>query len=344
MTTRKTGWRWGVLGVLLALVPLSAGTEALAATVVRAVKVDRGPEVDGRVDKVWNKTSAVKVVVDTGDPGRIKVSLKALYDAENVYFLVRWQDETQNLFFQPWEYDGEEWVQSDEEDDRLAFAWNISSPAFPAAGCYGLCHVSKEPEVDGATPNDMWTNQPGEKVDLWDWSSGVTNPLGYARDFAIDCIDFKEFVVAHPDRKTTGRRPDGEVEAKGRLMLPNVNVMDDGPQFAPLPRERAQGPFIIVRGPGSVLDTEGLEFKKGDRVTGIVLPGKIPADLRGHLTAKGIHRKGRWVLEIKRPLVTGEPDDVQFEVGKQYHFGIAVFDRTDKHSISLQPLQFQLRR
>lgn len=342
MIARGARRRWSIVGSLVGGVVLFAGIQAQAATVLRAVRVDLGPEIDGIEDRVWNRSQAAEAVVDTGDPGRLTVSLKALYDKENVYFLVRWKDKTQSLYFQPWEYNGEEWVKRDEEDDRFAFTWNISAPAFPAAGCFALCHVSQEPKVKGVTPNDMWTSRPGEKVDLWDWSSGVTNPLGYVRDFVIDYIDFKEFVVRHPDRKTTGRKADGGADPEGKLMLPNVNETNDGPRFAPLPQHLNRGPFIVVRGPGSVLEVEGLEFKKGHRITGVLLPGEIPDSLRGHLVAKGVYRDGQWTLEIKRRLVTGDPDDVQFAVGRQYSFGIAVFDGSDKHSITLQPLQFEL--
>jgi hypothetical protein len=42
----------------------------------------------------------------------------------------------------------------------------------------------------------------------------------------------------------------------------------------------------------------------------------------------------RWVMDIRRKLVTGDPNDVQFDdVSREYSFGVAVFDNAQiEHS------------
>jgi hypothetical protein len=37
-------------------------------------------------------------------------------------------------------------------------------------------------------------------------------------------------------------------------------------------------------------------------------------------------QNGKWVLELRRKLDTGNPDDKAFEVGKVYYISLAVFD------------------
>ena len=51
---------------------------------------------------------------------------------------------------------------------------------------------------------------------------------------------------------------------------------------------------------------------------------------------KGVWKDGKWNLEIRRKLNTGNPDDVVFEAGKAVKSGIAVFDHSgdDNHVIS----------
>jgi len=58
--------------------------------------------------------------------------------------------------------------------------------------------------------------------------------------------------------------------------------------------------------------------------------------------AKGVWKNGMWLLEIKRKMDTGHPDDVVFVKGKAVKAGIGIFNHseTDDHTIS-ETLIFQ---
>ena len=45
------------------------------------------------------------------------------------------------------------------------------------------------------------------------------------------------------------------------------------------------------------------------------------------MDAKGLWNTGTWGVEIRRRLVTGDVNDVQFDdLTRQYAFGVAIFD------------------
>ena len=61
-----------------------------------------------------------------------------------------------------------------------------------------------------------------------------------------------------------------------------------------------------------------------------------PTGPRADIDAKAIYSAATqfWTLEIRRKLVTGDPNDVQFDdLSREYSFGVAVFDNAQiEHS------------
>ena len=52
----------------------------------------------------------------------------------------------------------------------------------------------------------------------------------------------------------------------------------------------------------------------------------IPAGSRADVKAKGVWSYGRWTIEFARTLQTGNGDDIQFDVSKDYLFGVSRYE------------------
>ena len=55
-----------------------------------------------------------------------------------------------------------------------------------------------------------------------------------------------------------------------------------------------------------------------------------PSGSRADVRAKGVWKDGYWTLEFSRKLVTGYPDDVQFDTSLTYTFGVSCYEIAGK--------------
>jgi hypothetical protein len=96
-------------GVMVLAIALSA-MPALAQKGLVSVKTDQAPTLDGTVEAAWEKAPAYKITLDQtpykpeGFKGITKtnVTMKSMYDKENIYVLLQWQDPTKSLQREPW--------------------------------------------------------------------------------------------------------------------------------------------------------------------------------------------------------------------------------------------------
>ena len=65
-------------------------------------------------------------------------------------------------------------------------------------------------------------------------------------------------------------------------------------------------------------------------------PSQKPAGSAGDVQAKGEYAGGKWTVEFKRKLSTGNKDDTVFAAGKSYGIAVATFDKSEKgdHDVS----------
>ena len=194
---------------------VNTGTELIS------IKVTTPPSIDGVIDDSWNNATKLNVVPTVPDPGnalftgyigeQYPASVRSMYDDQNIYFLVEWNDPTNNSTVAPWYFNPStgRWAQEPTArtfdangtltregwgEDKLAMLWNVdySTPKFITQTCYASCHVftaytdySKSPPV--YTPNasgNHYTNGPNEKIDMW-WAR-----LGYiSKDASLHFMD-----------------------------------------------------------------------------------------------------------------------------------------------------------
>lgn len=166
-----------------------------------AVLTGTAPVIDGSVDAAWDKATPLTGETEVPNPGndlftgyngdKYRFKLRALYDAQNIYFLAEWNDPSEGKASQPWYFNAatKRWAQESNSrqldsagklvreaigQDQLAFLWNIdnSTPRFVTQTCYASCHVfSPYTTAAGAlVPNrsgNHYTNGPNEKIDMW---------------------------------------------------------------------------------------------------------------------------------------------------------------------------------
>ena len=110
-----------------------------------ASPVETAPTIDGIAgDAAWEQAAPLIAKVKDGGIGPVDVTLHAVYDTENVYFLIEWADETES-------------VTDPEAGDRLAMLWQITEVVgFNIVGCNQACH--------SGFPEGMWFEEESERA------------------------------------------------------------------------------------------------------------------------------------------------------------------------------------
>jgi hypothetical protein len=192
---------------------------------------------NGTTDAIWEKAAKITahaVVPDLGNNtfagfigNATDVTLRSVYDASNIYFLVEWNCDQKNVQSAPWYFNpttklwaqesGAPVLNSDGTyrppfiQDQFAIMFNIANsvPNFKTLSCYSACHANTSfgstiiPPAGGV----MFTNGPTEKLDCWrarmlqvvncnqandtyiDWGDGVINKNEVHNDNQVKSTD-----------------------------------------------------------------------------------------------------------------------------------------------------------
>ncbi len=263
------------------------------------------PVIDGKDgDAAWGQASEVNLplpVQKGGGPSRTTV--KAAYDDDNIYFLVKWQDptRTESIHKKMWTYNAADktWKQSGNED-RVYFLFNINATDFDA-GCAVYCHVGN-PDWDVTHDSRMGTNNPGETIDVWHWKAHRTNPTNHAEDkHWVDLTEADEIIY------------EGATVLKTRLAdagdgFDSGNKEGDFPKYMDKNDPGANVDFLFA---DAVPFDPNANWSDGDTVPGYIV--KEGTDSRADVVAVSTYTDGTWVVEFQRSLITNNPDDVQFK-------------------------------
>ncbi|MDP3879431.1 MAG: ethylbenzene dehydrogenase-related protein [Dehalococcoidales bacterium] len=150
----------------------------------------------------------------------------------------------------------------------------------------------------------------GQFLDLWQWRGARSGPIGYGDDSYV--LEYRKFdpgkgiwsSPAQPefmyDESKTGFKaiPESEFEQKLR----------DFPMVS--------GQNVVPLDPSAI-------FKEGDILSKYIL--QTPDGSRADLLFNSTWTDGKWVVEMRRALNTGNPEDKVFAAGKTYNIGIAIF-------------------
>ncbi len=256
--------RWVTL-VLAAL--LGTSTPAGSRDLV-AVKVEEAPVVDGIGDEaLWQRTAGI-TTIDT--VAEIKVTLKAVYTDEAIFFLVTYPDPTENREHKTMRWDAEEqgYRMGPKREDMFVFKWSM------------------EPQ-----PADLSLSADRPyKADIWFWKAYRTDPAGYADDkmqvYSITPLAQAKRVFSRSGKLFHLFRPGDAGSPAYELLIYDHYAGDTVPRYRPVE----------------------------------------PAGSRADIRARGRWHAGTWTIEFGRRLATGHADDVQFDPGKCYLFGVSRYE------------------
>ena len=139
-----------------------------------AIAAETAPIIDGMADDAtWDQATPLLSEVAEGKIGKVDVTLRAAYDADNVYFLLEWSDETESR-------------EDPEAGDRLALMWQITPiNGFDIVGCNQACH--------SGFPSGMWLEDESERADLWLWQASNPEASGHMDDRYIGLSDGEDW-------------------------------------------------------------------------------------------------------------------------------------------------------
>ncbi len=339
------------VGIITLATVFALGTSAYGADQTLISTKAASPVVlDGMVDKAWDGAKAITVTVDelpyepsNGYKGMdsTKVSIKSLYDSENVYFLITYKDPTKSLARFPWvkQADGS-WKKSVNKDstghdntyyeDKFAMFWDISTKGFDEDGCMIACHLD---EPGDTSAGRKYTESAGETIDMWHAKYVRSMPMGMFDDQFVDNTNDPKI------NKNWGRKGD---TGKGGYKN-NDNADKSAPAFMNLNGSGDEMYYVIPSKRVPFIDN----FKKGDVVPGITIAPMQGG--RADILARNNYENGIWTMEVMRSLKTEgkdtETQDVQFtDMAKSFPFGIAVFDNSQiNHLYHTETLEMKFK-
>ncbi len=317
-------------------------------TKLNAVKVTTAPSVDGDGgDAAWEKATEYEIRLST-----VKVGLKAVYTEEDLFMLANWNDSTLSMVRGgSWVWDGDAWNSKREgqSEDRIAFFWPINIPNFAQMGCLVKCHMGygaagaflDVPDQRG----DMWhmkaarslgvssQSQSGNPViaDDHQATAGTFTLIGYADDKYVsyeDAANLPEDGGRHGDsgKSTYGRNRNEDKSAPLYLEKDPTDYLD-----AMVLTQAEVNAGEVVEVANAAVD-EINKYWGNYQILGAVVPERILRDStesRADIKQAGTWSNGEWTVEIKRALVTGNDDDIQFsDLSLNYLFGVSVMDNS----------------
>ena len=194
------------------------------------------------------------------------------------------------------------WADPDKNDQHSPFVWKNPAGYEPDdEKVEDACTLAFE--LQGKFDSDMKAGIES-KWDVWEWGAARTNPSGYALD------------RTHVYSKSAPTPP-----VKGRRLTDR----DGGQIYFSHPIDAGTPCYTKIEVP---------EKKTGDIIP--QYPSQKPSGSAADVLAKGEWADGKWTVEFKRKLNTGNKDDTVFAVGKSCGIAIATFDKSEKgdHDVS----------
>jgi len=309
-----------------------------------ASPVDAAPALDGTSDDAaWASATEIVVPVSGGfNNFATDVSIKAVYTADEVYFLVTYADPTESFFRSPWQKqeDGT-WKQIKDPadkggdnntvyEDKFSMIWSVNNSikGFDTVGCFVACHAGENSDVKPY--GNKYTSAEGELGDIWHWKS-IRND-GQIDDQYLDWTKFDAEKAKEAGRKSDKRESGGYAD--------NFATMPDPADASKTVPDKTKPGFtspsvdMTTGAPGYILDSEKVALDQAalDAMpAGSYLPGIVKSPIvggdRGDISAAWKWENGTWTIEFSRKLVTVSETDVEFsDLAGMYYFGLAVFE------------------
>ena len=194
------------------------------------------------------------------------------------------------------------WADPGKDDQHSPFIWKDPAGYEPDdEKVEDACSLAFE--LEGKFDSDMKAGIES-KWDVWEWGASRTNPSGFALD------------RTHVYSKTAPAPP-----VRGRRLTDRAG----GQIYFTHPVDAGTPCYAKIELPEKKATPVVLQF-----------PSQKPAGSAGDVQAKGEYANGKWTVEFRRKLNTGNKDDTVFAAGKSYGIAVATFDKSEKgdHDVS----------
>jgi hypothetical protein len=293
---------------------------------------------------------AASCEVPPADSGLATVNVRAAYDGERIWFVLRWTDSSESRGIPEWVWTpgalgGPAWlplpaVLAGEDRAYLSFSMG-SFPAFESKGCAAACHLGERlGDVSAAAwpvRTRMHTDERGQSLDGWAWRAGRTDPVGLADDLYFieaQAADVSGVRADCPNPPTCAEFCRGPVvpvsadpptqDVAGNVLmhplcgaapwLENPLAAGGAPRYAPAGGPTLSGTPLLVATAVPYDGSAPAAPAAGARLPGLLL--RAPSAHRDDVAAKGRWDPATrtWTVELGRKLVTDDPNDAQFPV------------------------------
>lgn len=326
--------------------------------------------IDGELNEgIWQAAAQSQITTyDTSDYNpRNKiflVKMQALCDSTYVYISATWQDDTRldsNYLRWKWiwrktgssftSYWTRDLIKEDnlaiffEQDPQVSLSLNEIGP-----NCLNMCHTDTNDR-----PLYM-LNETGSPVDGWYWRAALMKPLNKAIDLNfVNQLDTDSFYYGLDEEVNTGYLFNRDTTSISKPLLywtDNPDTMDFIVFDTIYDDENEIDTIIIdtvyIWDHGEILfaaDTLKFEFNPQEDpkiVDTVFVPSYVicddPSGSRWDVEAKGTYYQGRWTVEFKRKMNTGNSDDVVFNIDDEIGMVIAVGDNFKDPHYGFEPI------
>lgn len=298
----------------------------------------QAPAVDGVLEPIWQAASATQLISESGsdyNPSNklALVNISALCDSEYVYISASWKDVTMNDRFLQLIWNNQQgWNRPNiSKEDNISFMFLPvdGSTTDNDPNCFAMCH----------TPSLIMLNETGRPVDGWYWRASLTDSIFRAVDmWLVDTLDADTSFLGLDTEFNPGYMFNAQDSSavpkfwKGEIQVDTIVVNEDTT-------------FTVDNGK-CLLDTDTAtytSFPMGVDIDSVVVPSFVTftnaSGSRWDVEAKGVWDEvsGRWTVEFKRLLNTGNDDDIEFVIGEQIRMAVAIGDNTKHAHIGFKP-------
>jgi cytochrome b subunit of formate dehydrogenase len=347
----------------LAVTAAVAATDWATRDTLIVTNVDAAPKLDGILDEpLWSKARPVTIRTQQGEnfaggSGETTIEVRAVKNADKVYFAVKWADPTRSLRRLPMVKKEDGWHVFDSRagrmdvvdfyEDKLSIIFSDKA----SLGGAGVANLGPSPlPSDKPRPlneRGFHFTTDGSFVDMWQWKASRGGMLGRVDDQYIG----PPYDPTKDDQAYKARYQGGYWNDPGKTIY-SYNYKF----FTP---KDYQGPVEVVKLPKDWKKTqdqlgkisfdpntsddehsrwnmfedevqpyskeEDAKIPVGTVMPGVLISGKYEGD-RGDLLGGARWKDGYWTLEIERKLKTGSKYDKDFVAGKPIYMWVAAFD------------------
>ncbi len=335
-----------------------------------------GPDLDGKLDDaVWADAPPVMIRTHQGEAlggsGTSTVEVRAVRDADHIYFAFRWNDPTRSIRRMPLIKKEDGWyVLQDRagQADVNTFYEDKFAVAFSHSWNYGggdSTHLGARPLGDkpgSAHGRGLHYTTDGSHIDLWQWKSTRGGLLGMVDDMVFgpprEANDahwagrarYKAGYAADPGIPAyASNYRTGEAGYNGPVSVPRLpkNLAATraamGPHALDPEESLAEGARWWMTEDESVPYSQQADagIPVGTVIPGLLITGRYEGD-RADVTGGARWEDGFWTLETKRKLVSASKYDVSFGTEDTIYMWVSVFDHTQiRHTRHQRPVRLE---